>query len=369
MTQSISSLAEEPVAESPRRSPRWRSFPLASCLALVVVLALVTLYATQTQADYNIYLYNTFLLMCIGALAMNLLMGTTGLVSVGSAGFLAAGAYSAIYLERAGVPFVICVIGGGVAAAIVGLICSLPAIRLRGLALGLATISVHYVVVFIVDQYQQHTSGAGAIGFILPPVFGTIVGIQYKWAWLLFGVVAVVAVVVALLGTGRTGRALRLIRDQETIAPTQALPVTGYKMMIFAITSFMFGVEGALTGYVSGQVSSEQFTLTLAMQFLAIVIVGGLDSIWGAVIGAAIFVTLPYLTNHVVASVLGAQQASANGANYGVIVYAVIVVIFIVAAPRGLVGLFKDTGRKAWRRVRVPAPDRRAAGVPPGADG
>ena len=109
MTQSISSLAEEPVAESPQRSPRWRSFPLAGCLALVVVLALVTLYTTQTQADYNIYLYNTFLLMCIGALAMNLLMGTTGLVSVGSAGFLAAGAYSAIWLERAGVPFVICV--------------------------------------------------------------------------------------------------------------------------------------------------------------------------------------------------------------------------------------------------------------------
>jgi branched-chain amino acid transport system permease protein len=128
-------------------------------------------------------------------------------------------------------------------------------------------------------------------------------------------------------------------------------------------------VEGALTGYVSGQVSSEQFTLTLAMQFLAIVIVGGLDSIWGAVIGAAIFVALPYLTKDVVSSVLGAQQASQNGANYGVIVYAVIVVIFIVAAPRGLVGLIRDTGRKAWHRARGPLANRRAASARPGADG
>lgn len=351
MTQSISSAAASQTSAPAASAPARRPFPLTSGLGLVVVLGAVTLVATSTQANHSVFQYNSFLLMCIGALAMNLLMGTTGLVSVGSAGFLAAGAYSAVFLQRADMPFAVAVLGGGLVAALLGLVVSLPAIRLRGLALGLGTISVHYVVVFVVDQYQQRTPDAGVVGFIQPPLFGTTVGTEKEWAWLLFALVAVAIVLVALLGSGRTGRALRLIRDQETIAATQALPVTGYKMMIFAITSFMLGVQGALTGYVTSQVSSEQFTLMLAMQFLAMVMVGGLDSVWGSVIGAAIFVALPDLMKHLVSGVLGAEQASLNGAKYGVIAYAVIVVIFIVAAPNGLAGLFRQARTRFRRRV------------------
>lgn len=369
MTQSISEVADEPTEPVDPVAPvvtRRRPFPLTSGLILIAALGIATLYATVTQSDYNIYLFNTFLLTCIGALAMNLLMGTTGLVSVGSAGFLAAGAYSAVFLDREHLPFVVAVIGGGVVAAVLGVIVALPAIRLRGLALGLGTISVHYVVVFAVDQYQQRTPGAGAVGFHLPSLFGTTVGVQDKWAWLLVGVVAMAIILVVLLSSGRTGRALRLMRDQETIAATQAVPVTGYKMMIFGISSFMFGVEGALAAYVAGQVSSDQFTLTLALQFLAMVMVGGLDSVWGAAFGAAIFVALPYATADTVSSLLGAHQASVNGAKYGVIVYAVIVVAFIVTAPSGLVGLFQRLWRLASRWIparRSPRPAGGASGA------
>jgi len=169
-------------------------------------------------------------------------------------------------------------------------------------------------------------------------------------------------ILVALLSSGRTGRALRLMRDQETIATTQAIPVTGYKMMTFGISSFMFGVQGALTAYVAGQVSSEQFTLILAMQFLAMVMVGGLDSVWGAALGAAIFVSLPYLTKDAVSALLGAKQASTNGAKYGVVVYAVLVVIFIVGAPNGLVGLLKKYALIAWGLIR--GTSRRRSGEP-----
>lgn len=321
-------------------------------ILLIVALLAVTGYVTSTQYDYDIFLYNTFLLTCIGALAMNLLMGTSGLVSAGSAGFLAAGAFTAVWLDRSGMPFAVCVVGGGLTAAVLGLIVALPAIRLRGLALGLGTISVHFVVVFVVDQYQQHAKGAGVIGFTLPPLWGTTVQVQHQWAWLLFGFVVAAVVLVTLLGTGRTGRALRLMRDQEQIASTQAIPVTGYKMMIFSITSFMFGVQGALMAFVAGQVSSEQFTLMLAMQYLAMVMVGGLDSVWGAALGAAIFTALPFWMQDLVTAVLGSKQASLNGAKYGVIAYAVLVVVFIVGAPNGLVGLAREAAVKVRRRSR-----------------
>ncbi|GIF52772.1 amino acid/amide ABC transporter membrane protein 2 (HAAT family) [Asanoa ferruginea] len=335
-------------ATGPRVKP-WH-LRMRSSLFLAVTLLAVTAVVTSTQFDYNIFLYNTFLLTCVGALAMNLLMGTTGLVSVGSAGFLAAGAFGGVWFDRMGLPFVACVLGGGLLAAVLGLIVSLPAIRLRGLALGLGTISVHFVVIFVVDQYQQRTPGVGVIGFNLPPLFGTTVQVQHQWAWLLLGVVLLALALVSLLGAGRTGRALRLIRDQEQIASTQAIPVTGYKMMIFAITSFLFGAQGALTGFLVGQVSSEQFTLTLAMQYLAMVMVGGLDSVWGAALGAAIFTALPFAMQHLVSAVLGAQQASLNGAKYGVIAYAVLVIAFIVGAPGGLVRLVSEGARKIQAR-------------------
>jgi branched-chain amino acid transport system permease protein len=364
MTQSIDEVAAPPTVET--AAPRTRRpFPLRNGALLMAALLVVTIYVTLTQLDYNIFLYNTFLLTCIGALAMNLLMGTTGLVSAGSAGFIAAGAFSTVWLDRADVPFGFAVLGGGLVAALLGLVVALPAIRLRGLALALGTISVHYVVIFVADQYQQRTPDAGPAGFILPPVFGSIIDVQAKWTWLLYGVLLVTVFVVCSLTSGRTGRALRLIRDQEAIAATQALPVTGYKMMVFAISSFFFGIQGGLTVFVAGQVSSERFTLLLAMQFLAMVMVGGLDSVWGAVIGAAVFTALPFGMQHLVSAALGAQEASLNGAKYGVIAYAVLVVIFIVGAPGGLVSLGRGIADKAQAVVDAL---RRAGGGPgPGA--
>jgi branched-chain amino acid transport system permease protein len=348
MTQSVDDVVAPPpaAAETVPAKPR-RPFPLRNGMLLALALLVVTIYVTSTQLDYNIYLYNTFLLTCIGALAMNFLMGTTGLVSAGSAGFIAAGGFSAVWLDRADVPFGFAVLGGGLVAAVLGMVVALPAIRLRGLALALGTISVHYVVVFVADQYQQHTSGAGAAGFILPAVFGSVIDVQDQWAWLLYGVVVVTLYVICSITSGRTGRALRLVRDQETIAATQALPVVGYKIMVFAISSFFFGVQGGLTVFVAGQVSSDQFTLLLAMQYLAMVMVGGLDSVWGAAIGAAVFTALPFGVQHVVTAALGAQQASLNGARYGVIAYAVLVVIFIVGAPGGLVSLGRGIADRA----------------------
>ncbi|MER7007557.1 branched-chain amino acid ABC transporter permease [Dactylosporangium sp. NPDC000555] len=356
MTQPLDSVATAPVAPS----HEWRAARVVTVLTrlgapVIVLIALVTLYVTSTQADHNVFVYNTFLLMCIGSLALSLLMGTTGQVSAGSAGFLAAGAFSAVWFDRSGMPFVVCALGGALVAAVLGLIVALPAIRLRGLALGLGTIAAHYVIVFVVDKYQQDTPDAGPAGFSLPAVFGlTGTNTQSKWAWLLCGVVTVVILAVSRLASGRTGRALRLIRDQEAIAGTQAVPVTAYKMLAFGASSFLLGLQGALTAYVAGQVSSEQFTLILAIQFLAMVLVGGLDSVFGAVLGAAIFTALPFVMQDAVSAVLGANQASLNGARYAVIVYALLVVVFIVAAPAGLAGLI----RRAAGRARTVAERR-----------
>jgi branched-chain amino acid transport system permease protein len=160
----------------------------------------------------------------------------------------------------------------------------------------------------------------------------------------------ILIVVVSRISGGRAGRALRLVRDHETIAGTLGVHVLRTKITVFGLSSFVIGVEGALMAYIGGQIAEEQFTLLLAIQYLAMVLVGGSDSLFGAVIGATIIVSLPYLVHDLASSVVGAEQASLNGALYAQVVYGVIVTIFIVAAPEGIVGLVRTLRSRRSRR-------------------
>lgn len=325
-----------------RISPAWFG---------VIALGLVAVYYTQTQPQLQLYLLNTVLFAAIGAIALNLLMGTAGQPSIGNAAFLAIGAFAGMFLLRTGLfPFPLDVIGAAVLAAAVGLVFGLPALRLNGLHLILATLSAHFLVLFVVNRYQRDT--VGEAGFLIVPEFADQ-GLHnaYKvWAWVLFGVVSAVILLTARLTRERSGRAWRLIRDNELVAPTFGIRPTRYKLVAFALSSGMIGMQGALFMHFTGSVNADTFTLFLAIQYLAMILIGGLDSTFGAVVGAAIVTWLPTKVPDFVAPFIDEASAITKGPQISTIVYGVLIIFFITASPNGIAGWFRTTGAALLRR-------------------
>jgi branched-chain amino acid transport system permease protein len=329
----------------------------------VLLITLATLFFTTTQSAYSVYVYDTILFACMGAIALQLLQGTAGLVSVGNSGFLLIGAFSAIYLMRAGVPFPLDVIGATVFSGVVGFIVGIPALRLRSLFLALATLAVYFIAVYVGNQYQTDVPSAQFSGFAVPTLFGSF-GLDAAgrdWAWLLLIIVSLLLLGAGRLMAERSGRAMRMMRDHELIAPTLGISVRHYKLLIFVLSSMVIGCQGALTAHFSGNITTDDFTLTLAFQYVAMIMIGGLDSLAGAVIGAVIVIGIPAWVPSLVGHVMSGSQATIDGPNIALIIYGVLIILFVTGTQDGVVGLFKILGKYAARLMLrvVPAVEAR----------
>lgn len=349
-----------------RATRRVRRVPGKRYLVIIPVLLLLWAGASGLS-QVNMFLVASVLLACIGAIALNLLMGTLGQVSLGTAAFLAIGAFGAYALLAAGVPFPLDVVGASLAAGIIGILFGLPALRLRGLYLALATLAAYFVVFYFVDLYQEHSPYGS--GFLIQPLFssfGSEASLQY-WCGLLLVIVAVEVVAAAHLSAGRAGRAWRVVRDHETAAPALGINVLRVKLTTFALTSCLMGLQGALTFHLTGSVSDDQFTFALSVSYLAMIVIGGLDSVAGAIIGAAIVVLLPTLVPELIARIAPSSAAVSQGPALAEIAYGALLVIFIVIAPDGIVGRLRLSYRRlppwasAFRPRNTPAAREPAA--------
>lgn len=342
---------------SPARSARRRRWVPTWLMAGLAVMAISTFYFATKASSANLFTFNSCLLAAFGAIALNVLMGTAGQVSIGTSAFLAVGGFSTIFFMRLGLPFPADVIAAGLAAGVAGLIVGLPALRLRGLQLALATLAAFYIVYYLGNEYQSKAKNAGSGGFSINPLFQSrgLVGGQRYWAWMLFGLTALLVILAGRVTRYRSGREWRLVRDHETAAPALGIAVTRSKMTVFALSSVVIGIQGGLTVYLTGSVAADDFTLLLAVSYVAMVVIGGLDSIAGAVIGAVVVTALPTVVPHVVSSIIGAQQAAQKGASISEIVYGLLVVVFVTSSQRGIVGWFRrfrrvETNRQSSRR-------------------
>jgi branched-chain amino acid transport system permease protein len=223
----------------------------------------------------------------------------------------------------------------------------LPALRLRGLHLALATLAGFFIVMYFADVYQSKGKGGGSGGFYVPVLYqdqGFTGGQQY-WAWTLVVIVAAVILVATRLSADRSGRAWRVIRDHEIVAHTLGIPVTRYKMIAFALSSALIGFQGALAAHLSGSVSVDQYTLALAIAYIAMVLIGGLDSVLGAVIGAFLVTALPTVMPILITMVIGKLAVASQGPAVAEIAYGVLVILFITSSPQGIVGLLRNIRR------------------------
>jgi branched-chain amino acid transport system permease protein len=341
MTRATPALrATTPVRAVDRRSLFQQRYLIIAVAAIVVALV------AANGSSYWIYVLDTILLSAIGALALDLLMGTGGQVSIGNAAFLAAGAYATVWAARTGVPFPFDVIIGGLVCAVAGFIVGLPALRIRGMYLALATLAAFYLAQFVALKYQKNT--VGAAGFFLKPIFtGSLSQQSAQWAWLLLAVLAGTTIVVSWLRSGRSGRAWRMIRDHEVAASIMGIPVSRYKLSLFMISSAIIGIQGGLTARFTGSVSYESFTLSLSISVIAMILIGGLDSQAGPLIGAAVVTTLPIFVPDFIDTFLSSSNAKQDASGYAEVVYGALIIIFMVAAPKGLTGLIHLAARKA----------------------
>jgi branched-chain amino acid transport system permease protein len=295
------------------------------------------------------------------------LTGFTGQVSLGHAAFLAIGAYTAAYLQKLGVPFVVYFVAAGVLTGIVGAIVAFPALRLTGIYLVIATIAFGFIVEEVLARWESVTHGNEGLRVRVVDLFGWTLprdGPAFYYLCLL----VLVLMVLATLNIMRspTGRAFMAIRDSETAAKSMGVNLALYKVKAFTISAVMTGLAGCLFAHKMSFISPEMFTLLLSLEFIMVIIIGGIFGIHGAILGAVFIVMIdPFLTllkddvPGFIASIgaaLGMAKASADklqatlasiGSAAGLkgAIYGLIIVFFIIFEPYGLYG--------RWLKVKL----------------
>ncbi|MCA2011085.1 branched-chain amino acid ABC transporter permease [Cereibacter sphaeroides] len=308
-------------------------------LALILAAAaLLALPLTVSGAWMDIA--NQILLASIGALALMLLTGFAGQISLGHAGLLAAGAFTAGILSRElGAPFWVGIPAAGLTGALLGVIFGLPSLRLRGIYLAVSTLALHFLVVYLGGEYETRRGFSTGILIDPPMVFGIELWDPVAWyPVLLVGAILTYALSRNLLKS-RTGRAWAAIHDTEPVAAALGINVARTKLWAFVITSAITAMAGALFAYYRGFVSIEAFSLFVTIQYVAMIIIGGMGSLTGAVLGAAFVTLLPHLIEGATRFLPtgGAISGSVFAMNYAA--FGLIMIAFLVFEPGGLMGI------------------------------
>ena len=289
----------------------------------------------------------------LGALALNLLTGFAGQVSLGSAAFLAIGAYTAAIFDRAlHLNILLAVPAAAITAGVVGVLVGIPSLRFKGFYLSLTTLALHFIVIFGVIQYQ--TAVGGLEGFSLPTQeFGPLrLSGERPW-YFLMGAITLIAVIGAInLIRTRVGRAWVAIRDRDIAASIIGIDVARYRLLAFAFTSAIFGATGCLQAYYHGNVASDGFTLDLAISFVAMIIIGGMGSISGSILGAILVTQLSYVIQALVDQIQRLDPSLSN-LSLGVFslqsaAYGIVIMVFLMFEPKGLIGIWRRLHQR-WR--------------------
>lgn len=294
---------------------------------------------------YYRYLVTMMAIYAIVAVGLNLLTGYSGQISLGHGAFLAIGAYTtAILVGRFNVlPYPPAILLGGVATAAAGLLLGLPALRLSGPYLAIVTVGFSIAVPQVLLKFERLTGGVQGILVEKPDAPGPlarVVGAE-QWVYLLaVAGAAVLAVIAANLFRTGAGRAFVALRDSEVAAQAVGISVRRYKLLAFTLSALYTGLAGGLYALAVGFVSPDSFTLLTSIQFLTMIVVGGLGSVSGSILGAAVITLLPNYAAEI--------SKAAPWAIYGA-----VLIVFMIFLPAGLAGLLRRLGRRSpWAPSR-----------------
>lgn len=329
--------------------------PLARYAALGVLVALVLF---PLVADSHLMaLLNLMVLASVGAIGLNILVGFTGQVSLGHGAFMMVGSYGAAILStRYGAPFWLGLPAGGAVAAAVGAFFGIPSLRIKGLYLAIATLAAQFIIEWGINHSTWISGGVQSTIYVSTPTFlGWEINTETRRYFMILPV-AIMAYVAALnLARTRVGRAFVAIRDRDVAAEIIGVDVFRYKLLAFAVSSFYAGVAGGLWTYYLRIANYEHFTLATSVQYLAMIIIGGLGSVLGSVFGAVFITLLPIVLVYVVegvAGLFGFQYAEIANflANLRLIIFGGLIILFLAIEPEGLYRMWGNVKRyfRVW---------------------
>jgi branched-chain amino acid transport system permease protein len=318
------------------------NFQRVALAALLVALAALPLFASHYLLDIACRTG----IAVIAAMGLNILTGFTGQISLGNAAFLAVGAYSTAYLAgKLGLPFPIVIPAAGLVTAIVGMFFGVPSLRLKGLYLAMATLAAHFIVEFVVVHWESVTGGVNGASVPAANLGPLELGSDRQIFWLVLPTAALMLVFARNLFRTRVGKAFVAVRDQDISAEVMGVNVLRHKLLAFAVSSFYVGVAGSLLAYQARIISPENFPITLAIDQLGMIIIGGLGSILGSILGAAFLTLLPEVLR-VFTGALSDEWPALVGlfASLRTGVFGLVIVLFLIFEPDGMAA--------RWRYIR-----------------
>jgi branched-chain amino acid transport system permease protein len=322
-------------------------------VALLLIVAFVVVPLIGNQYWLSAIL-TPFLILALAALGLNILTGYAGQLSLGTAAFMAVGAFMAynVVLRLPWLGVIPSFILAGLCAAAVGIVFGLPSLRIKGFYLAVATLACQFFVLWVIQRWGWITnySTSGVITAQTVTLFGyPLLTPEAKYLFTL-GIVATMALLAKNLMRSETGRAFMAVRDMDVAASVIGIPMMKTKLLAFAISSFYCGVAGALYAYTYlGTVEPEAFTLDLSFRILFMVIIGGVGSILGSFLGAAFITLFPIMLN--VASGWAAHAfrieiSHATVSNLELIIFGGLIIFFLIVEPHGLARLWQIAKEK-----------------------
>jgi branched-chain amino acid transport system permease protein len=294
---------------------------------LVVILLLILPWFL---GKYTVFLLGLLAIYALVSLGLNLLMGYTGQIAAGHAGFLALGAYftAIVGVRLEWLPCPVVLLLAGIFTGIIGFLLGIPILRLKGFYIAMATLAFGVVVSEIILQWSSLTNGDDGFQVPVATIAGFAFDSDFKLYYLIVSVTIILTILAKNLVKGYIGRAFIALRESEIAAQTIGIDLAKYKTIAFAISAFYTGIAGGLFAYLITFLSPDAFTIELSIDFIAMIVIGGMGSILGSIIGAVILT--------------GMQQVLAGLLDLQILIFGISLIVFMIFMPRGISGMIYD---------------------------
>lgn len=319
--------------------------------ALMCIFLAILFTAPLYLENYWLGIVNLIGITIVAATGLNILTGYCGQLSIGHAGFMAVGAYtSAILTTRFGVPFPLALISAGLTAGLIGVIFGIPSLRVKGFYLAISTIAAQLIILWVINHWTEMTGGFN--GMSVPHMSIGSFKLRSESSQFYFIMVVVVLTVFLAKNIARTrvGRAFIAIRDNDLAAEVMGINLFRYKLLAFFIGCFFAGIAGSLLAHWTRFVSTENFTFTNSILYVGMIIIGGLSTTLGPILGTIFIRMLDVIVSHISPALQSVFPPSAGAFTTGIapLLFGLVIILFLIFEPRGLAHrwqLFKSAYR------------------------
>ena len=317
-------------------------------VAAIIAVAFVAIPLLATPYAFTGILI-PFLILALAALGLNILTGYAGQLSLGTAAFMAVGAFASynFMLRVPGMPILLAFVGGGIVSALVGILFGLPSLRIRGFYLAVATLAAQFFILWFLTKvgWVTNYSASGVITAQKIIILGYEFNNPAAKYLLVLSIVAVMALAAKNMARGNVGRSWMAVRDMDVAAEVIGIPLLRTKLLAFAVSSFYCGIAGALFAFAYlGTVEPEAYSLDLSFRILFMVIIGGVGTVLGSFLGAAFVTVVPVLLSVTVRfldGTLGLHIPESAISNLELMVFGGLIIFFLIVEPHGLARLWQ----------------------------